>query len=299
MQVRQEVLFSGLLIVVAFLYVGLETAFQTLFSAQLHLLAAALLVGALASLLDTFKSNLLIREGAETTMEYVRETFTPTIEVGVGSMSIMQRMLDGFRMRMTKTLGKTILVLAKAIDLLLKSTAALCGFGMVITSILGLGLNEGFFIGLWIVLSTILLMIALKFSGSIGVFVSLISFAPPVNMHQYTERTKKLLVTVSAASMMVWVLHALELWVLFNAFGTQPSILAVFLITSFLTLLSLAPLTLDGLGLTELFATLVFPTIGVPAAAALLGTVMLETVRATADAAVTAATRKSELARYR
>jgi uncharacterized membrane protein YbhN (UPF0104 family) len=291
---------SIVLLALAAFLAGVDALLGVAKSANAGLVAGAIALGLLASVLDAYRSRLLLEKGAEQTIEYVKKTGAPHfVSAGGGLASVMlDRMFMTMHHGATKSLGRGLLLFSKILEFILKGVAALCGLLLVIGSVFGIGFHV--WLGLWVILSALGLWLMYKLSDVFGAVVSIASFSIPVySFRDFSGKNQKLILAVAAAGVAAWLLAALQWWALFFAFGKGVSAVAVFLVFALATVFALLPVTSKGLGLVELVGMLALLPLGVPFAVSLAGMLVWEATRLFGDSVIGVLTEKSELKRYR
>ena len=256
-----------------------------------EMIAVGIFTGLIASFIDSYRTKVLIEEGAKSTVEYMSVQQPITIRYGIGSQMVEQ-MMHGFQQQMTKAMGKSLLAFENVIELAVKMIGALC-------ALLLFFVDPTFVLGLWIILSTIAVTALMKISGVFSFAFGLVSNSI-VPLSSYTDKSKQLITAITAASCASWLLFAMQWWLGLNAFGSSESVLTVFFLYALITTLALLPYTIEGIGAMELVAVLLFPFLGISAAHAFIAIVIWQITRLVGNSAsVWVLQRRQDLSQFR
>ncbi|MCD4740080.1 flippase-like domain-containing protein [archaeon] len=260
---KKDKLVSIALLLIAGIIAGPQNLLNELSLANYSLLAMGLFAGLLVSVLEAFKNVFIIRESVESSIESMQAM--PQISItSQGNEQLIQTassFVEGIKKGFVKASGKAMLVFYKVLDFGVKAIAAFCGLIYLIFPFVEL-------LGLWIILSTVYLLVVFKFSDVVG---RIFPFAG-----SGTDRSKKTLIGYGLMSLSAWVLSSVALWAFFRAFGVQFDVVAFFFLTALFATLSLAPFTFDGIGLIELVGMGTFGVLGAPLAVGFLALVLWE-----------------------
>lgn len=265
---------SVFLLFLALLIAGFDGVSQVIGQVSYPILAMGFFAGLLVSIIESFKSIFIIRESVESTMESMRSMPQITI-VSDGNEQIIQRAaswMESIKKGLTKTMGKAMLVFYKIADFGVKAIAGLCGLIYLAFPMFEL-------LGLWIILSTVFLLVVFKFSS---LFARFLPFAG-----SRSERSKKTLAGFGLLSLSAWILSSVSLWAFFRAFGIQVELVGLFFLTALFATLSLTPFTFDGIGVIEFVGMGAFSVLGVPIAVSLLCLLAWEVSKLVGDFLVT------------
>lgn len=281
----QDKALSGFLVLVGFLVAG--WAGFGVIMLDYRLVVIGVLLGVLASVLEFLKEALILKESIKGSFESMQGMPGLTI-TSTGNQEFVQRVgswVSRIQTGITKTMGKVMLVFYKVSDFGVKALAGLCGLIYILFPRVEL-------LGLWIILSAILLAFLSKFSGLFGMLSPL----------GRTERSKRMVLVFSFFSLSAWVAYALSLWAFFMAFGVEIGLVAFFFFSALFAVLSLTPFTFDGIGVIELIGMGLFYALSAPLAIGFMGLLFWEVSKLMGDFAVSLIPEKrvtEDLSEYR
>ncbi|MCD6522233.1 MAG: hypothetical protein J7K68_00645 [Candidatus Diapherotrites archaeon] len=275
MRIDNDIIGIGLLLVM-FIVANPINVFEALMGANVLLIVASIIVGAIASCIDAYTTQLFLKETAKTTFEYTQKTFFPVVS-GTGTM-LLSRLFERMMFDISKTVGKGIVLFSKLINAAVKGSAILSAVLLLIFSFFVKDYRP--FIGLWIVLSTISLWAILKTSSFFGLFAQAFM---PFRFSEFSRKTKLLITVVCASNIVVWLLYAMMIWALLFAFGKGTSAIAIFLLYPLFMLPAFLPFFTNSIGFVELIGVLSLLILGIPIHVTFLALVVWRAVKTISD----------------
>jgi hypothetical protein len=293
---KQDKYVSGALILVALAVAGPMQVWETAQGVIPVLLLAGVLLGVLASVLNAFKSKFLVKKITLESLEYARDlNASSNIQVTGNEqvMNMLSKFKQGFTKEVGKTVGKAVLISSRVMEFGLLVIGGFCALVFFFFRV-----SELF--GLWIILSTVFLVVLFKFSDLFAFFLP--------SRQSFSSKTKQTLAWTGLMGVGVWVLSCFELWFLFESLsqvipganGFFPTLTGLFFAYGLFTVFSLTPFTFDGIGVIEIVGMLWFWLLGVPMAAGLVCLLVLDASKLLGDFSVSLLPpEKADFSKYR